>query len=50
MGPATERMYRLTRELAASRGLDARGVVFDSLDRYLEQAGLERVERRDDAL
>jgi SAM-dependent methyltransferase len=50
MGPATERMYSLTRELAASRGLDGRGVVVDSLDRYLRQAGLESVERREDAL
>jgi SAM-dependent methyltransferase len=50
MGPATERMYGLIRELAATRGLDGRGVVVDSLDRYLWQAGLESVERRDDAL
>jgi SAM-dependent methyltransferase len=50
MGPATERMYGLTRELAAARGLDGRGVVIESLDRYLRQAGLESVERREDAL
>jgi SAM-dependent methyltransferase len=50
MGPATERMYSLTRELAAARGLDGRGVVIESLDRYLRQAGLESVERREDAL
>jgi SAM-dependent methyltransferase len=49
-GPATERLYSLTREMAASLGLDARGVVFDSLDRFLREAGLERVQRRDDAL
>jgi SAM-dependent methyltransferase len=49
-GPATDRMYGLIRDLAASRGLDGRGVVVDSLDRYLQQAGLENVERRSDAL
>jgi SAM-dependent methyltransferase len=49
-GPATEHLYRLTREMAASLGLDAGGVVFGSLERFLEEAGLESVERRDDAL
>jgi SAM-dependent methyltransferase len=49
-GPATDRMCSLTREMGAQRGLDGRGVVFAALDRYLRQAGLEKVERREDAL
>jgi hypothetical protein len=46
-GPATERLLALGREMAASRGLDPGRVVFDSLDGYLRQAGLENVVRRD---
>jgi SAM-dependent methyltransferase len=46
-GPATERLLALGRELAASRGLDPGRVVFDSLDGYLRQVGLENVTRRD---
>jgi SAM-dependent methyltransferase len=45
-GPATERLLALGREMAASRGLDPGRVVFDSLDGYLRQAGLENVVRR----
>jgi hypothetical protein len=33
--------------MAAARGLDPGRVVFDSLDGYLRQAGLENVVRRD---
>jgi hypothetical protein len=46
-GPATERLLTLGREMAAARGLDPGRVVFDSLDGYLRQAGLENVVRRD---
>jgi SAM-dependent methyltransferase len=46
-GPATERLLALTREMSASRGLDSTGAVFDSVDRYLEEAGLVNVERRE---
>jgi SAM-dependent methyltransferase len=46
-GPATERLLALGREMAASRGLDPGIVVFDSLDGYLRQAGLENVVRRE---
>jgi SAM-dependent methyltransferase len=46
-GPATERLLALTREMSASRGLDATGAVFDSVDGYLRKAGLVNVERRE---
>jgi SAM-dependent methyltransferase len=46
-GPATERLLALGREMAASRGLDAGRVVFDSLDGYLREAGLENVVRQE---
>jgi SAM-dependent methyltransferase len=45
-GPATERLLELTRGLSASRGLETRRTVFDSLERYLGQAGLLDVRRR----
>ncbi|MBO0836207.1 MAG: class I SAM-dependent methyltransferase, partial [Actinobacteria bacterium] len=46
-GPATERIAELTRQMMAAAGLDPRRTVFDSLGRYLEQAGLEQVSRRE---
>jgi SAM-dependent methyltransferase len=46
-GPATERLLALTRAMSASRGLDASGAVFDSVDGYLREAGLVNVERRE---
>jgi SAM-dependent methyltransferase len=49
-GPATERLFSLTRELSASLGLDLHRVVFSSLDGYLRGAGLEEVERREISL
>lgn len=49
-GPATERVFELTRRIAAGSGLDPGRVVFDSLDGYLRQAGLVEVERREVAV
>jgi SAM-dependent methyltransferase len=46
-GPATEQLLALGREMAASRGLDGGRVVFDSLDGYLREAGLENVVRQE---
>ncbi|WP_052890810.1 class I SAM-dependent methyltransferase [Thermogemmatispora carboxidivorans] len=43
-GPATERYLHLAGQLAALRGLDTEGVIMRSLDRYLRDAGLTRVE------
>ncbi|WP_322480651.1 class I SAM-dependent methyltransferase, partial [Thermogemmatispora sp.] len=44
-GPANEYLASLTGQLAALRGLDSEGIVTRSLDRYLEQAGLVKVQR-----
>ncbi|MBO0687783.1 MAG: class I SAM-dependent methyltransferase, partial [Candidatus Dormibacteraeota bacterium] len=49
-GPATERLLELLREFSASRGLDRRRTVFESVDRYLRDAGLKDVVRREIAL
>jgi ubiquinone/menaquinone biosynthesis C-methylase UbiE len=46
-GPANERLRTLTTELSASLGLDSTRVVFDSVDRYLRDAGVEGVVRRE---
>jgi SAM-dependent methyltransferase len=46
-GPATDQLLALGREMAASRGLDAGREVFDSLDGYLREAGLENVVREE---
>ncbi len=47
IGPATDRLFGLVLDqLAGPLGLDTEGVVFRSLDRYLREAGLERVARR----
>jgi len=47
LGPAGERLFGLLLELAAGRGLDTANVVFDSLDGYLREAGLEQVTRHE---
>jgi len=49
-GPATERLGELARGMAARLGLDAGGEVYESLDRYLRDAGLTDVTRREIAL
>jgi SAM-dependent methyltransferase len=46
MGPVNQRLKSLSEELAALRGLDIGGAVLESLDGYLREAGLVRVERR----
>ncbi len=46
-GPATERLWGFLRSVAGSLGLDTANVVFDSLDGYLREAGLEEVTRRE---
>lgn len=46
-GPATEEMHRLYRSLASARGLDTTEIVFRSLDRWLRDAGLVSVTRRE---
>jgi SAM-dependent methyltransferase len=46
-GPANERLRTLTTQLSASMGLDSTRVVFDSVDRYLRDAGLRGVVRRE---
>jgi SAM-dependent methyltransferase len=45
-GPAMERLVNLLLELNRSTGLDTDSTVFRWLDRYLVEAGLDRVERR----
>jgi len=45
-GPATGRLLGLTTGISAALGLDTTRVVFDSLDGYLQQAGLTSVARR----
>lgn len=50
VGPATEGLLEILRRMTASGGLDPRREVFDSLGRYLEQAGLVEVTWRDVAL
>ena len=47
IGSATERLQRMLLEIAGSLGLDAGNVVFGSVDRYLREAGLEAVTRRE---
>jgi SAM-dependent methyltransferase len=46
-GPATRRLFGMAMGMQASLGLDASGVVADSLDGYLRQAGLTNVARRE---
>ena len=48
--PASDRLGGLLRRLAASRGLDSSGVVFDSLDEYLVRAGVTAVTKQTVAL
>jgi len=43
-GPATRRIFELTSQMAAIRGLDTSGVVARSLGEYLRQAGVQHVE------
>jgi SAM-dependent methyltransferase len=45
-GPATRELLNLVTEMLAARGLDTTTVVFDSLDGYLRDAGLQDVTRR----
>jgi len=47
IGPATERLQQMSQEMAGSLGLDAGEVIFRSVDRYLREAGLEEVTRRE---
>nr|BBH93672.1 hypothetical protein KTA_18710 [Thermogemmatispora argillosa] len=44
-GPATQELLSLAGQLAALRGVDSEGVVMHSLDRFLAEAGLIRVQR-----
>jgi ubiquinone/menaquinone biosynthesis C-methylase UbiE len=46
MGPVMEQVKGFVDQLAALRGLDMGEAVLESLDRYLREAGLVRVERR----
>jgi SAM-dependent methyltransferase len=46
-GPAIGRLRALAVRAMAARGLDTTSVVFDSLDRYLQGAGLVEVTRRE---
>jgi SAM-dependent methyltransferase len=46
MGPVTQQLMGLVQKLAALRGLDIGSTVVESLDGYLREAGLVRVERR----
>jgi hypothetical protein len=48
--PASDRLTGLLRQLAASRGLDSTGIVFDSLDAYLIRAGATMVMKQTAAL
>jgi SAM-dependent methyltransferase len=45
-GPATDRLLDLAMGMAAVLALDTTGVVFEALDGYARDAGLERVTRR----
>jgi hypothetical protein len=45
LGNAGQRLFGLLLELAGQRGLDVSNTVFNSLDEYLRQAGLEEVSR-----
>jgi SAM-dependent methyltransferase len=49
-GPAVERFNGLAHAVAAAKGLDVGGVVYDSLDGYLRDAGLEQVTRQEVSL
>jgi SAM-dependent methyltransferase len=49
-GPATTRLFEMGWRLARSLGLDTTGIVFRSLDRYLERAGVDEIESRIEAL
>lgn len=46
-GPATERLFGLTGAFAVSLGLDTEGVVYQHLDAYLRDAGMEDVSRQE---
>jgi ubiquinone/menaquinone biosynthesis C-methylase UbiE len=46
VGPIAQRVKSLSEQLAALRGLDIGETVIESLDGYLREAGLVRVERR----
>jgi hypothetical protein len=46
-GRTTERLLAIGQEMAAARGLDAGEEVFISLDRYLRDAGLRDVGRKE---
>jgi hypothetical protein len=46
-GQATQRLFALWKDLAASLELETASEVSDSLDWYLREAGLERVVRRE---
>jgi SAM-dependent methyltransferase len=49
-GPAVERFNALAHAIAARNGLDVGRVVYDSLDGYLRDAGLEQVARQEVSL
>jgi len=46
-GPATERLFELTRAFAVSLGLDTEGVVYQRLDTYLRDVGMADVSRQE---
>jgi SAM-dependent methyltransferase len=46
IGPATERLWRMVRQLGRDLGLDADATIIDSLAEHLEGAGLVDVESR----
>ncbi len=47
IGTVTDRLQRMFLELAGSLGLDTGDAVYGALDRYLREAGLEEVTRRE---
>ncbi|MBO0685225.1 MAG: methyltransferase domain-containing protein [Candidatus Dormibacteraeota bacterium] len=49
-GPATIRLHQMTGQLARTMGLDEEDLVFRGLDRYLREAGLSEVFRKEVAL
>jgi SAM-dependent methyltransferase len=47
VGPVTDRLQRMFLEMASTLGLDTGNAVFKSIDRYLQEGGLEKVIRRE---
>src|SRR5215469_10995906 len=49
-GPAIQRLQALAVAAVAARGLDTKSTVFESVDRYLREAGMVEVRRREVSL